>query len=197
MNEHQILMSDPDVRATLEGRKVEARRPVAGLDPDLVDNVVKMPILGWCQPYASRDGKYATNMHCPLRSPFGVPGDRLWVKEAWAQDYRAPYIDDAILYRATDGEVSPDKWTPSIHMPRWSSRLLLEVEDVRCERLQDIDEESAVREGHEADAQSARMGFYGAWLHRYGIAGNWKSWNSNPWVWVVQWRVVATKRGSK
>lgn len=80
-------------------------------------------------------------------------GDRLWVRETWAPDRRAPEVPYVAVHRATD-EVhleargaTPDRWHPSIHMPRWASRITLEVTEVRAERLRSISEADAVAEG--------------------------------------------------
>jgi hypothetical protein len=147
--ERPILMSGPLVVATLAGRKVETRRPAKDRDR----------LAGRC--------------------PFGVAGDRLWVRETWAPFHvgqkhatACPVEDvddaDAARYMA-DGRVwmcesggafapaddggwvyAEHRWRPSIHMPRWASRLTLDIVEVRCERLHDVDGEGAVREGFEA-----------------------------------------------
>lgn len=80
----------------------------------------------------------------PLRCPYGVPGDELWLREAWQHN---PY--GGIVYRAGSGIVDCDGrgWKPSIFMPRWASRIQLEITNIRCERLQAISEEDAIAEG--------------------------------------------------
>lgn len=158
-----------------------------------------------------------------VKCPYGQRGDRLWIKETW----RVPSELDALSPRAI-GEKSIDagyrepwapiqyeadgrrrdwsrKWTEpgktrvSIHMPRWASRILLEVTGVRVERLQDITEADAIAEGIERDC--------GMWRH-YGTSGMafihpvdsyrslWESingagsWDANPWVWVIEFRRI-------
>ena len=190
--ERPILMSGPLVTATLQGRKVETRRPAKDRD------------------------------RLAGRRPYGQPGDRLWVRETWAPDPRAPEVDGVAVYRATD-EVTlnangarVDRWRPSIHMPRWASRLTLDIVEVRCERLYDIDDTGAVREGARRFADipdphpykqgprwsmdepettrqclgSARMAFANVWIRLYGV----DAWDANPWVWVVRWSPVGGAR---
>jgi len=141
------------------------------------------------------------------RCPLGSPGDRLWVRETWGtidngpDDY--PYIiwraDRAVdwqdgLRRSGDihyvaSDTEPEKWRPSIHMPRWASRILLEVTSVRAERLQDITEEDATAEGVEPFKQGSHpytLAFAVAWDSIYGP----KELGWNPWVWRVEFRVV-------
>ncbi len=155
--------------------------------------------------------------------PFGAPGDRLWVRERFSP-YRVPggcacSIADAtyaVLVDGThvdrDGEITPGlatysegawdgvRWRPSIHMPRWASRIALEVTGVRVERLQAITEEDARAEGVDqgeggrlypsaraARALSYRAGFEHLWN---AINGKRAPWASNPWVWVVDFRRV-------
>ncbi|HUV48247.1 MAG TPA: hypothetical protein VMX11_04645, partial [Actinomycetes bacterium] len=107
-----------------------------------------------------------------LRCPFGVVGDRLWVRETFACPETVRY------YRADDAGILPPgtKWTPSIHMPRWASRLSLTITDVRVQRLQDISEADA-----EAEGLDGRDLFACTWVNLYGP----KSWLTNPWVWAI------------
>lgn len=154
----------------------------------------------------------------PVRCPYGQPGDRLWVREAWVFEgasqgrvcvrYRAGgtyreianWQDDLAVVRRL-GNKSP------IHMPRWASRLTLEVVDRWPERLQDISEADAKAEGVEPIRQamvdlaavvyggpryvhrdSYRAGFRAVWDHINAPRGY--PWASNPWVWVVEFRRV-------
>ena len=208
MKETPILFSDPMVRAIREGRKTQTRRvmrpqPTTGLR-------FGVPVKG--------DGQSVREVRCP----YGQPGDRLWVREAW--DFRSWETDKIrVVYRA-DGEqrdFSPPKdwhpmvynyerWRPSIHMPRWASRIDLEVETVRVERLQDISEEDAKAEGAEAKRWDelrqfslSLLGGVGAPIpkapqFRYGYYELWNSinakrglgWDMNPWVWVLDLKPV-------
>jgi hypothetical protein len=153
IKERPILFSAPMVRAILEGRKTVTRRPVKGLKTDtpVVDAFDDSPLIGACWDIGGP----------VIRSPYGLPGDRLWVREAWQADDQVNSIaprdlshGEPIRYPADWGfrqtgcaMIKPGKIRPSIHMPRWASRILLEITDVRVERLQDISDEQALAEG--------------------------------------------------
>lgn len=138
MKERPILFSSPMVRALLDGTKTQTRR------------VVKPP-----RGYRWLDMAVGTmvnsgghKMHrSDLTAPYGQPGDRLWVREAWAPKAIDPECT-TVAYRATDDECN-GPWKPSIHMPRWASRIDIEITGVRVERLQDIGEADADAEGCE------------------------------------------------
>jgi hypothetical protein len=190
------------VRAILEGRKTQTRRTVK--PQPRVD--AKGHFLWKDGNYGARlDGTPYTDAFIKYHCPYGAPGDRLWVRETWGP--RA----GGVVYRAdeyrADGFVScPDggKWRPSIHMPRWASRITLEIVSVRVERLRDISEEDAIAEGVEQsfDFNWPRWrnyeldgdGWLGAPVDSYRTL--WESingpgsWVANPWVWVVEFKRV-------
>ena len=124
------------------------------------------------------------------------PGDILWVRETWARSNDNPL---GVVYRADPGDDLMDpiggKWRPSIHMPRWASRLSLEVLDVRPERLQEITEEEAVMEGIR-EVTMADVPRQAAMSERQDFARFWDkidgpgSWEANPWVWRYEFRRV-------
>ena len=190
MKESPILFSAPMVRAILDGRKTQTRR------------VAKL----------NSSGRAAC--------PYGKPGDRLWVRETtiispknWNDDPDFNRIDNEcckriVQYLATDPntEGADDyglKKTPSIFMPRWASRILLEITGVRVERLQDISECDAKAEGsYVCDYfgrrlldQSSNQGCY-----EWGYRSIWESlngpgsWDLNPFVWVVEFKVLEVKK---
>jgi len=138
-----------------------------------------------------------------LWCPYGAPGDRLWVREAWAPieaDLSSGKQWAGYIYRARYESASPEgrrAWRPSIHMPRDACRLVLAVTNVRVERLQEITEQSALAEGM-PDTRGAweglggsggrggpREAFRNSWD---AINGKRATWASNPWVWVVSFR---------
>lgn len=206
MKERPILFSAEMVRAILDGRKTQTRR------------AIKMPRTrdaftlldrgdGWW-PYQSDDGESALcsdgNEH-PYACPYGKPGDRLWVREAHAFVPEPAYrcstgiyqqinpADDyqACVYRENFDRARGFSWRPSIHMPRWASRILLEVTDVRVERLQEISDEDALAEGVYPTrtglyAGAAKSEYRNVWEQINGAG----SWNANPWVWCVTFRVI-------
>ncbi|WP_460067508.1 hypothetical protein [Pseudomonas sp. H1_G08] len=158
IKERPILFSAPMVRAVLDGRKTVTRRPVKVQPRSRAD----IGSYGKGQPFIRNPDVTKRNPECP----FGNPGDRLWVRETWYCDHnevmRGPYLkpddldviearDDGTLVYAADGltpyETDQPVWKPSIHMPRWASRILLEITDVRVERLQDISDDQAKAEG--------------------------------------------------
>ncbi len=135
---------------------------------------------------------------------YGEPGDRLWVRETHACPgdgqvvYRADHGDDWAAYGldpdfvALNREAGIDpvmwRWRPSIHMPRWASRIELEVVDVRVEQVQDISEVDVKAEGVSTDGNDWQDHFKNLWdginLKRgYG-------WDVNPYVWVIEFKCV-------
>jgi len=174
MKERPILFSGPMVRAILEGRKTQTRRVVK-------PQPAHIPGIGTVLNIDTITGRAC---------PYGNPGDRLWVREAWA--HRRWMLGDAspnptTVYRA-DGEDLKGcaRWRPSIHMPRWASRIALEVVSVRVERLQDISEEDAKAEGIDwVIGYRSRIPLFSALWERINGLG---SWNANHWVWVVEFK---------
>lgn len=182
------------VRALLDGSKTQTRR------------IVK-PKSGTVS-FAQSIQKYC---------PYGQPGDRLWVRETWrhtassldearaisedimsgsAVDWRADYVERLIKtgqFTREDAEVSSDfeTWKPSIHMPRWASRILLEITNVRVERLQDISEADATAEGtpHSLNHPAGRTATEN-YLHLWECINGDDSWELNPWVWVIEFKRV-------
>lgn len=140
--------------------------------------------------------------------PYGIPGDQIWVRESCTIGQSWNGIAN-VCYRADgDVELGPDrKWTPSIHMPRWASRITLETTEVRVQRLQDISEEDAKAEGAEIGVSCnglslksatclAEFGISGLNRYRLGYAWLWEqingpgSWNLNPYVWAITFRRI-------
>lgn len=170
MADRPILFNDAMVRAILAGTKTQTRRiakPKRSIEP-MTDEC-----------------------------PYGLEGDRLWVREAWARDDE----DGCLMYRADVGsDVNADawehgrregvpryRWRPSIHMPRWASRITIEVTAVRVERLQEISPEDCSAEGiplHHVLVDSRRATYADLWESINGPG----SWDANPWVWVIEFR---------
>jgi uncharacterized protein YhfF len=189
--ERPILLKDEMVRAILDGRKTQTRRvmkpqPEGGLD--------FTPFA----PFGVVNGKGN-----PLICRHGQPGDRLWVRETWqhlhnegqkADEFEQWQQNSIDCFYLAD-ESSPNnkpmsgRWRPSIHMPRWASRITLEITDVRVERLQDISNEDAVAEGigTPCDMRYAALdAFKPLWE---SINGH-DSWEANPWVWVIEFKRI-------
>ncbi|MEW6462952.1 MAG: hypothetical protein AB1459_17660 [Pseudomonadota bacterium] len=251
MKERPILFSGPMVRAILEGRKTVTRRVAkfkpreagynlafSGLDAgNYCTGVMKSGFV-----LRSRGGPSGcwNDRTWPIHCPYGLPGDRLWVRETWSDvnlqgapgiAYRADddvrdlmedesFLDERGAFNYGDPRCkayhfacwsedllagTEGRWRPSIHMPRWVSRILLEITAVRVEQLQDITEEQAVVEGvdrpeniRDVDVwdgaerelfnamNQPRDRFKRLWADINGA----ESWDANPWVWVVEFKRV-------
>lgn len=223
--ERPILFSGPMVRAIMEGRKTQTRRIVSP-QPEVMYEYPSQPeLLEFLHPETS--GTYSRESFARNCCKFGLVGERLWVRESFCQLRREHYHDgskpreafmdvynrvNGCAYAAdtqpgTDGDdIRKEygyKWTPSIHMPRWASRITLEITDVRVERLNDLSEADAIAEGIEpvrkiwklygkrqpgtADATGQpRKSYVSLWEAINGP----ESWAENPFVWVVQFRRI-------
>ena len=197
--ERPILFSGPMVRAILEGRKTQTRRPIK------VDDIYTTVDDTDGKPFAWQSDECGDWYEMPC--PFGKPGDLLWVRETWQifrvyEDtwnggYEADLWDGPIprerpnhawiTYAADDPGGRP--WRPSIHMPRWASRITLRITNIRIERLCDISVDGASAEGVEAAIDHDGPMCYLAEFQRLWDAMHSKRglrWNANPWVWVME-----------
>ena len=210
IKERPILFLAPMVRAILEGRKTVTRRPVKATKAHADGFMMLDHGKGW-RPY-NAFGDFVSDhegMEYPIACPYGKLGDRLWVRETcFINDYREASVpeqeraDCEIHYRADgipdfEGEEELIRWRPSIHMPRWASRILLEVTDVRVERLQDITEEQALAEGikkHSDGGYHVEDGKHYSDSPVESFACLWSSvggnWDANPWVWCVSFKRI-------
>lgn len=214
MKERPILFSAPMVRAILEGRKTQTRRVVKP-QPVVIGSKAE-----WAGPrpkakrnsgafaHWARTGEKPSLDYIAWSCKYGQPGDRLWVRETWA-DLRGmgfgndPRTDKPFIvsYRAdvkpgSDGDRARIdygvKWKPSIHMPRWASRITLEITGIRVERLQDISNSDALDEGT-PDIRTIKNNWdmvrcYQELWEKINGAG---SWDVNPWVWVIEFKNIA------
>jgi hypothetical protein len=204
MKERPIIFSAPMVRAIMSGAKTQTRRAVKVRCHSICENDD-----GKLWPW-SEDAELAEDFW--HQCPFGEPGDRLWVRETWGAlpHMLGGFQRESLRYRA-DGEYQNERdtwrWRPSIHMPRWASRITLEITDVRVERLQDISEADAIAEGidgafveggrywrnyslSDAEAMCAPMLNFPTESYRTlweSINGP-GSWDANPWVWVIEFK---------
>lgn len=181
MKERPMLFSGPMVRAILAGNKTQTRRLVKPQPQCFIGSGLPG---GWTPAVADGEGMRA------LKCPYGQPGDRLWVREAFCDDWKQSH---GIVYRA-DGGLDADmfdagcKWRPSIHMPRLASRITLEIVGVRVKRLQDISEDDTVAEGiPEGEVSPADAGRFAYRLLWESINGP-GSWDANPWVWAIEFK---------
>lgn len=197
-----ILMSSPMILALLGGRKTQTRRIIKPAQP-------------------RGDGLWPAGRDPVVDCPYGKPGDLLWVRETWQLHSRASDLSK-VVYRASEtashtefcryvptdliGNTQPkpfqEGWRSSIHMPRWASRLTLELTVVRVQRLQEISEEDARAEGcpvtwdgkhyepPSPDVDSwqgyGRASYCLLWNQINGIG----AWDVNPWVWALSFQVL-------
>jgi hypothetical protein len=219
VKEKPIIFSTPMVQAILDGRKTQTRRvvkpqPEQGMkiigpewfEPTAVDRngeeVPGKPIFGI----------YADEDDWGLKVPY-QPGDILWVRETWMPETEQGILTGGYIYKASNNRPEPDgelplKWKPSIHMPREATRIFLKVKAVRVERVQDITEKDARAEGAAGyirlpdeddtpftlelsplkDELHPRIAFRYLWDSLNAKRGY--SWDSNPWVWVIEFERV-------
>ncbi|WP_368082458.1 hypothetical protein ACNFYU_10500 [Klebsiella oxytoca] len=210
MKERGMIFNAEMVRAILDGRKTQTRRTVKP-QPD-EDGLVKVI-----------NGPWVDTSEWNYLCPFGDVGDRIWVRETFqgplfGYEQMEAYLEDSSRFEkpefcqyAADGGHRPEYqdaddnlrhgWRPSIHMPRWASRILLEITDVRVERLNSIHDVDAMREGIQnlttcshadfgipgvVNAQHPVRAFQLLWESIYGA----DSWKFNPWVWVIEFKRV-------
>lgn len=216
LKERPILFSGPMVRAIIEGRKIQTRR-------------VYQPthIARGCRTLRWENQSAEELMRVGI-CPYGLVGDRLWVRERWAEVMRCGcpkggfggviyHADEVVRHSIEEvnggdryrtepcpahAPVMVGRWRPSIHMPRWASRILVDVVSIRAERVQDISEEDAIAEGIDAVANrvhtfpiaedprplTVRQRLYAMLWN--SINGTTNPWASNPWVWVVEFARV-------
>lgn len=219
MKERGMIFNSEMVRAILDGRKTQTRR-IMKIQPEHSGLGLRRVT---DSKNGSDDGKYfwSSSDACGLKArsksftcPFGVVGDRIWVRETFQGplfDYEQmeSYLEDSSKFEkpefcqyAADGKPAPEYydaddnlrhgWRPSIHMPRWASRILLEITDVRVDRLASVSDEDAGKEGYPADP-SPFGGPMDKWLWFRqlwdGIYPE-QSFKHNPWVWVIEFKRV-------
>jgi hypothetical protein len=226
MMEKPILFSSPMVKAILAGKKTQTRRIIKNYPSNYYKPTGE---IGWGdEPMGSfhelHDGAHEAKY---IRCPYNHPGDHLWVRETWQRVetsdglgvvYRADESILAVEYdeinefeKTNERLIEPRQelhdfidedmpWKPAIHMPRWASRITLEITNVRVERLHDISESEALAEGIEnfpyQMPESINLVKDSMVIDRF--ARLWDSinakrgfgWEVNPWVWVIEFKVV-------
>lgn len=212
MRERPILFSAPMVRAILAGTKTQTRRPYkTRKHPDFGCAMAASELV--CEP------QHVIDRTCP----YGQPGDRLWVRETWnwfdpdeipevRRGRRAPFTGQQgarkipwVAAYAADGHLEHEHlglalWRPSVHMPRWASRILLEITAVRIERLQDITWIDAAKEGtpvprRARDRVDPEIGCVAQFRTLWESINGRGSWDANPWVWVIEFMRVERIHG--
>jgi hypothetical protein len=240
MRERPILFSAPMIRAILAGQKTQTRRVLRDQDPIDLGAFVHGAHLSRRPVFDKVANAVIGHRLAAVHCPYGVPGDRLWVRETFycdnafypdgvgvegmwrtvegkrvpvpVDEQRKVMLDEDMYYRADgepdfEGAEGPTPWRPSIHMPRWASRITLEITGVRVERLQAISDADARAEGVERIDTEFGMCLRTPQWRAYGnedtqycispeasfrtlwssINGR-ESWDANPWVWVVEFK---------
>jgi hypothetical protein len=205
MNKHPILFNGEMVEAILAGRKTQTRRVVKPQPSSSSKWIGWIISTGWhdknagCAQWADDTFPFSAIIH-KVRCPYGLLGDQLWVREAWRpldEDMPVGLLmqGDEIYYRADYvGDALDGKWRPSIHMPRWASRITLEIVNIRVARVQEISEAEAGSEGVPAlhiiynNGPSYRDTFKELWNSINAKRGF--SWDVNPWVWVIEFKRI-------
>ncbi|EPJ7225837.1 hypothetical protein D4M60_10030 [Klebsiella pneumoniae] len=218
MKERGMIFNGEMVRAILDGRKTQTRRPIKWKQTRFTEIGEREDGSKW--PW-SEDAEHACDFWHPC--PFGAVGDRIWVRETWGVVSHA-FSDDGLMIDwvpdrpataihempfgngyysgyaiyAADGDFTwgdddgyedgRSCWKPSIHMPRAASRILLEITNVRVERLRSMSQDDARAEGVIAASGplEAGLAFRELWDSIYGE----ESWKANPWVWVIEFKRV-------
>ena len=227
MRERPILFSGPMVRAILDGRKTQTRRVVKPQPGEHIWSTMHGYRLHVSGPHLLDTGLLGIRFQHSIPQnqvgedpiwascKFGQPGDRLWVKETFrfdGIDHRVGMAERRkgdLSFRAdmeADRSVNDCPWRPSIFMPRWASRITLEITGVRVERLQDISGTDSISEGIDPSVtdlggsiittfrdyltgrtdRAARQSYQSLWESINGAG----SWDANPWVWVIEFRRV-------
>lgn len=224
MKERPMIFNAEMVRAILDGRKTQTRRI---MKPQPTPCTLQKGGHWWPSNVFKtmlhieeemQNGKGCWGGLVGDACPFGDVGDRIWVRETWAR-YNIDQDSHDMAYRATTPEDWPEegRWRPSMHMPRWASRITLEITGVRVERLNNISHEDAEREGIHTEVwdqtvvaknYAAEDGFFQFWsesmphyvemneLYRSSFQSLWQSiygaenWQANPWVWVIEFKRI-------
>jgi hypothetical protein len=208
MKERPILFSAPMVRALLDGSKTQTRRVLKqatgpSLSVGMSDDDAGVAELSWL--WGDGPGHDVNETIKRVACPYGKPGDRLWVRETFADlrgtgiehrpDPSGPLKRYAFAADHPPGSNGDEarkefgvKWKPSIHMPRAASRITLEITEVRVERLQDISRGDAMVEGcpfpNMAAYNDPRKWYADLWESINGPG----SWDTNPYVWVIEFK---------
>ena len=212
MKERPIIFNSEMVKAILDGRKTQTRRPIKPQPPEFAKEVFY-----WVNPpnipkeHCSDIGlyyRYSGGLVFHKRCPFGEIEDKLWIRETFLYHCDPFMVDPRVHYKADNSDKRVDrlpdgvivhnwehpenyKWRPSIHMPRWASRILLEITNIRVQRIQEITNGEVIDEGfgkNEVLAGETRF----TWFVKLwnSTNSNFNLWHFNPWVWVLEFKRI-------
>ena len=204
MKEHPILFSTLMVQAILKGSKTQTRRVIKDIQewhplPDIT--CLKFKGVN-CGSILSADGEGFAQKYVKTLCPYGQPGDRLWVRETFIDLTKTPvcgagsekYQGLKVWYKADntrETEVSGN-YKPSIHMPRWASRINLEITNIRVQRVQEITLGDAIAEGVaslDPNWHTAALVDFQRLLDTINSKRGY-SWEVNPWVWAITFKLL-------
>lgn len=216
IKERPIIFSGEMVRAILDGRKTQTRRVIKPQPPPETNECCQVLTDTSCWIFCDSGGEDSWRTTDEFKCPYGEPGDELWVREKFRycqvdDDHSIQFAADG-LHREVDGIPLPTNirdvivakclhdgdssaafsWKPSIHMPRWASRIQLLITDVRVERVKDISEGDAYHEGvalPEPELQTYYSEFKQLWDSINGKKPG-LTWDDSPWVWVVEFERI-------
>lgn len=208
MKERAINLKAHEVKAIIEGKKTQLRR-VLNYDHPVVIGFEPNGQHGYWKGKAKSEAviqQYISTFPFEIVCPFGIAGEHLWVREAWStyvchacfDGVMPSFLENRSIHYWADGECQTGRKRPSCHMPRWASRLLLEITNIRVERLNDISQADTVAEGgaksHPTIDKVSRQYGYADWSRSH-FAQTWDwhntvKWIENPWVWVIEFKTV-------
>ncbi len=202
MKEYPIIFNTDMVKAILEGRKTQTRRVIKPQPENELTMYSLNGAINWRDENLNLDEEpYGNYSGCP----YGQVGDRLWVRETWAMGFTSQR-PDSVIYKADDTPLPTSlergtytakagwgKWAPSIFMERGDSRITLEITEVRVERVQEISLKDAIEEGvtKPVDVFHSTIfitNFMVLWDSLNAKRGY--GWESNPWVFVISFKVI-------
>ncbi len=213
MKERPIIICTQLIPPTLDGRKTQTRRTrnLDTVNKELGNftflNITKFPLIEGLYRFM----KISKGTDYLVRCPYGQVGDRLWVREIFQDGYAIGGCKDNdinktinVIYKVTEkSDVRDLKWKSSIYMPRWASRVTLEITDIRVERLRDMTTEGAIAEGMTPELAVKLLegkNYLPYCIMVGGMKMLWNSlakkgfeWENNPWVWVIDFKQL--KRG--
>lgn len=201
MKERRKIFSAADLAAIKDGRKTMFREMVVPQPPADIDRLHGGKLRSRA-PYVLRDDNdnpcgfgFQDDQGNYWTPPLGTIGDRLWLPEAWAPN--TGDVRTGRAYYKAEGRVIVPRWNPSITMPRWACRTFAEITAVRVERVADITEEDAIKEGMEPHPADCKINPMICSLHQPPdgqFAGLWQSihgnWYANPFVWVYSIKLI-------
>lgn len=202
MKERPILMTPENAQKCFDGVKTQTRRIVKP-QPEEGMKILGPEMYTPCRTdkngemYPGEDvfGVYSDDGEWGVACPYGAPGDRLWIREAgWFKQW--PGGNTIKAYKANWdghdgtpwGDIEPKKWMPSLHMPRWACRTVVEITEIRVQRIQEISHDDAIAEGlsYEITTDVPCSNFRDLWISINGP----DSWDANPWVWALTFKKV-------